>query len=60
MEPGLKLEPLDLSCRGFGQIIDRHHFVEPGRVVWNGTPVELRSDTALQGRDLEFWLRYCS
>jgi len=43
---------IDKNVAALTRIADRHHIVEKGRVVWNGTSDELRADKALQGRYL--------
>jgi branched-chain amino acid transport system ATP-binding protein len=43
---------IDKNVAALTRIADRHHIVEKGRVVWNGTSAELRADTALQERYL--------
>ena len=43
---------IDKNVAALTRIADRHHIVEKGRVVWNGTSDELRADKALQERYL--------
>lgn len=43
---------IDKNVAALTKIADRHHIVEKGRVVWNGTSDELRADKALQERYL--------
>lgn len=43
---------IDKNVAALTRIADRHHIVEKGRVVWNGTSDELRADTVLQERYL--------
>jgi branched-chain amino acid transport system ATP-binding protein len=43
---------IDKNVAALTKIADRHHIVEKGRVVWNGTSDELRADAALQARYL--------
>jgi len=43
---------IDKNVAALTRIADRHHIVEKGRVVWNGTSHELRADKALQERYL--------
>lgn len=43
---------IDKNVSALTKIADRHHIVEKGRVVWNGTSEELRADKALQERYL--------
>ncbi len=43
---------IDKNVAALTRIADRHHIVEKGRVVWNGTSDELRADKALQERCL--------
>jgi len=43
---------IDKNVAALTKIADRHHIVEKGRVVWNGTSDELHADKALQGRYL--------
>ena len=43
---------IDKNVAALTKIADRHHIVEKGRVVWNGTSDELRADKTLQERYL--------
>ena len=43
---------IDKNVDALTKIADRHHIVEKGRVVWNGTSDELRADKTLQERYL--------
>jgi len=43
---------IDKNVAALTKFADRHHIVEKGRVVWNGTSEELRADKALQERYL--------
>lgn len=43
---------IDKNVAALTKIADRHHIVEKGRVVWNGTSDELRADKSLVGRYL--------
>lgn len=43
---------IDKNVSALTKIADRHHIVEKGQVVWNGTSEELRADKALQERYL--------
>ena len=43
---------IDKHVAALTKIADRHHIVEKGRVVWNGTSDELRADKTLQERYL--------
>ena len=43
---------IDKNVAALTRIADRHHIVEKGRVVWNGTSEQLRADKALQERYL--------
>jgi branched-chain amino acid transport system ATP-binding protein len=43
---------IDKNLAEMAAIVDRHHIVEKGRVVWSGTPAELGADPALTQRYL--------
>ncbi|MBT3807965.1 MAG: ABC transporter ATP-binding protein, partial [Rhodospirillaceae bacterium] len=43
---------IDKNVAALTKIADRHHIVEKGRVVWNGTSEQLRADADLQARYL--------
>lgn len=43
---------IDKNVAALTEIADRHHIVEKGRVVWDGTSDELRADPGLQERYL--------
>jgi len=43
---------IDKNLAEMASIVDRHHIVEKGRVVWQGTPATLAADPALAHRYL--------
>jgi branched-chain amino acid transport system ATP-binding protein len=49
---GLSILVIDRNLVGLLRLCDRHHIVEKGRVVWQGTSTELAADTEARERYL--------
>jgi branched-chain amino acid transport system ATP-binding protein len=49
---GLGVFVIDKNLREMAHLVDRHHVIEKGRVVWAGTPAELAADRDLAERAL--------
>ena len=43
---------IDKNLSEMAALVDRHHVVEKGRIVWAGTPAELDADPELAHRYL--------
>jgi branched-chain amino acid transport system ATP-binding protein len=51
-DSGLSILLIDKNLAEMTTLVQRHHIVERGRVVWAGTPAELDADPALRDRYL--------
>ncbi|MFC7407568.1 ABC transporter ATP-binding protein [Hydrogenophaga atypica] len=51
-QEGLTIIVIDKNLTEMASLLDRHHIVEKGRVVWSGTPDELRARSDLAHRYL--------
>ena len=49
---GLGVLVIDKNLREMAHLVDRHHVLEKGRVVWEGTPAELAANRSLAERAL--------
>ncbi|WP_376095076.1 ABC transporter ATP-binding protein [Roseomonas sp. CCTCC AB2023176] len=49
---GLGVVVIDKNLREMAHLVDRHHVLEKGRVVWTGTSAELAGDRSLAERAL--------
>jgi branched-chain amino acid transport system ATP-binding protein len=49
---GLGVLVIDKNLREMAHLVDRHHVLEKGRVVWTGTPAELAANRDLAERAL--------
>jgi branched-chain amino acid transport system ATP-binding protein len=49
---GLSILVIDRNLAALLRLCDRHHIVEKGRVVWQGTSTELAADARLRERYL--------
>jgi ABC-type branched-subunit amino acid transport system ATPase component len=43
---------IDKNLKEMARVVDRHHIIEKGRQVWDGTPVELAAQPELSQRYL--------
>ncbi|MGO1074968.1 ABC transporter ATP-binding protein [Inquilinus sp. CA228] len=51
-EAGQTIVVIDKNLAEMASLVDRHHVIEKGRVVWTGTPAELEGDPDLAHRYL--------
>ena len=51
-DEGLTIVVIDKNLAEMATLLDRHHIVEKGRVVWTGTPDELNAHKELAQRYL--------
>ena len=49
---GMTSVVIDKNLAEMATLLDRHHIVEKGRVVWSGTPAELKARADLTQRYL--------
>jgi branched-chain amino acid transport system ATP-binding protein len=49
---GLSILVIDKNLAPMIRLVDRHHIIEKGRIVWSGTSTALRGDAGLQRRYL--------
>lgn len=51
-DAGQTILVIDKNLSEMASLVDRHHIVEKGRVVWSGTPTQLDEDTDIAKRYL--------